>query len=243
MPRAILPKVPTWSKELTYDPVSTTTKKPAVRGLMTATATRRTSSRRRQPEHTYSTLIIGAGFLGLGTAIKLLEAGVEDFVVLERGERVGGTWRDNTYPGAAVDIPSMLYSFSFAKNPSWSRLYAPAQEIRAHIDDLVSRFDLARFIRLRTEVADLRFDESVGVWNVSTSDGATYRAAPSSRPAVRCRTPACPPSAASTATPARRSTARSGTTISTSPASGSPSSAPARARCNWSPNSSRPRRA
>ena len=69
--------------------------------------------------HIHDTIIVGAGFSGIGTAIKLAESGVEDFVIVERGDRVGGTWRDNTYPGAACDIPSLLYSYSFAKNPDW----------------------------------------------------------------------------------------------------------------------------
>ena len=135
---------------------------------LTATATRRKSAERRKPTHTYGALIIGAGFLGLGTAVKLLEAGVEDFVIVERGDRVGGTWRDNTYPGAAVDIPSMLYSFSFVRNPSWSRLYAPADELREHIEHIVERFDLNRFIRFDTELTGLDFDQRAGVWTAHT---------------------------------------------------------------------------
>lgn len=75
--------------------------------------------------HTYDTLIVGAGFTGIGAAIKLSEADVDDFVILERSDRVGGTWRDNTYPGAACDVPSLLYSYSFVKNSSWSRAYSP----------------------------------------------------------------------------------------------------------------------
>jgi cation diffusion facilitator CzcD-associated flavoprotein CzcO len=149
---------------------------------MTATTTRpRASSPRASKRNggsgaiTHDTLIIGAGFTGLGTAIKLLEAGVEDFVILDRSDRVGGTWRDNTYPGAACDIPSLLYSFSFAKNPNWSRAYSPSDEIREHIEELVERFDLKRFIRFQTTVESLAFDEHAGAWDITTSDGA-YRA-------------------------------------------------------------------
>lgn len=80
----------------------------------------------RQPEvHVYDTLIVGTGFTGIGAAIKLTQAGVDDVVIVERDQRVGGTWRDNTYPGAACDIPSLLYSFSFVANPTWSRAYSP----------------------------------------------------------------------------------------------------------------------
>jgi cation diffusion facilitator CzcD-associated flavoprotein CzcO len=125
------------------------------------------------PVHT--TVVIGAGFTGLGTAIKLREAGIEDVVVLERADRVGGTWRDATYPGAACDIPSLLYSFSFAGNPRWSRAYSPSAEICAHIEDLVDRFDLRPLIRFDTEVTGLAFDRAEGRWEISTSAG-TYLA-------------------------------------------------------------------
>jgi cation diffusion facilitator CzcD-associated flavoprotein CzcO len=102
--------------------------------------------------HTYDTLIVGAGFTGIGAAIKLTRADIDDIVILERGDRVGGTWRDNTYPGAACDVPSLLYSFSFVSNSSWSRAYSPAGEIRAHIEEMVSRFALRDYIRFGVEV-------------------------------------------------------------------------------------------
>ncbi len=144
---------------------------------MTATSITSPSAKRRNGSGrvTVDTLIIGAGFTGLGTAIKLRAAGVENFVIVERSDRVGGTWRDNTYPGAACDIPSLLYSFSFAKNPNWSRAYSPSDEIRAHIEDLVARFDLDRFIRFRTAVESMAFDQRAGEWDIATSTGP-YRA-------------------------------------------------------------------
>ena len=119
--------------------------------------------------HVYDTLIVGAGFTGVGAAIKLAEAGIDDYVILERSDRVGGTWRDNTYPGAACDIPSLLYSFSFVKNPSWSRAYSPADEIRRHIEDMVDAFDVRHRIRFGVEVTGLEFDEDAGTWTVQTS--------------------------------------------------------------------------
>lgn len=125
--------------------------------------------------HVYQTLIVGAGFTGIGVAIKLAEAGLagsadngdDEIVILERSDRVGGTWRDTRYPGAACDIPSLLYSFSFVSNPGWSRAYPSAAEICAHIEDMVDRFDLRRHIRFGTEVTALAFDEGTGVWTVS----------------------------------------------------------------------------
>lgn len=131
---------------------------------------------RRPDMAVHDTLIVGAGFSGIGAAIKLSEAGVEDFVILERSDRVGGTWRDNTYPGAACDIPSLLYSFSFAKNARWSRSYSPGKEICAHIDDMVDDFGLRHRIRFGTEVNGMHFDEAEGVWTVEVNAGERFRA-------------------------------------------------------------------
>ena len=126
--------------------------------------------------HTYATLIVGAGFSGLGAAIKLAQANVDDIVILERSDRVGGTWRDTSYPGASCDIPSLLYSFSFAKNPSWSRTYSPAGEIRTHLEDISTRFDIHRHIRFGQQVTGLSFDDSTGVWTATTATGKRFRA-------------------------------------------------------------------
>jgi cation diffusion facilitator CzcD-associated flavoprotein CzcO len=125
---------------------------------------------------THDTLIVGAGFTGIGTAIKLTQAGVDDVVIVDRSDRVGGTWRDNTYPGAACDIPSLLYSFSFVKNPAWSRAYSPADEICNHIEDMVDAYDLRRRIRFGVEVTGLTFDEAEGVWTVKTAGRKRFRA-------------------------------------------------------------------
>jgi cation diffusion facilitator CzcD-associated flavoprotein CzcO len=127
-------------------------------------------------ERTYDTVIVGTGFTGIGTAIKLVQAGVDDFVIVEREDRVGGTWRDNTYPGAACDIPSLLYSFSFAQNPDWSRAYSPADEICRHIEGLVDDFDLRRRIDFGVEVNGLAFDETEGTWTVTTTGRKRYTA-------------------------------------------------------------------
>jgi cation diffusion facilitator CzcD-associated flavoprotein CzcO len=127
-------------------------------------------------EHIYSTLIIGAGFTGLGTAVRLADAGVRDVVILERSDRVGGTWRDTTYPGASCDVPSLLYSFSFVKNPRWSRTYSPAPEIYRHLEDMTTRFDIGRQIRFGHEVNGLAFDEIAGVWTATTNNRKRFLA-------------------------------------------------------------------
>ncbi|GAA1976032.1 NAD(P)/FAD-dependent oxidoreductase [Nocardioides panacihumi] len=113
-------------------------------------------------------LIVGAGFGGLCAAIKLDEDGERDFVVIEKGGDVGGTWRDNTYPGAACDVPSQLYSFSFAPNPDWSMSYSPQPEIQAYIQRVARESGvLDRFV-FDTLVADAAWDEEAQRWIVRT---------------------------------------------------------------------------
>jgi cation diffusion facilitator CzcD-associated flavoprotein CzcO len=121
-------------------------------------------------------LIVGAGFTGLGAAIKLTRAGIDGFVILERSDRVGGTWRDNTYPGVACDIPSLLYSYSFVRTPSWSRTYPSGSEIYAHIQDMTDQFDLRRRIRFNTAVTGLSFDRERGVWTATTKQRKRFQA-------------------------------------------------------------------
>lgn len=121
-------------------------------------------------------LIIGSGFGGLGAAIRLKAAGIDDIVILERFGKVGGTWRDNTYPGAACDIPSNLYSYSFAPNPNWSRAYSGSQEILGYVHYLVERYALAPLIRFNHTVVDARFDEPAAQWVVTTAEGAVLHA-------------------------------------------------------------------
>lgn len=121
-------------------------------------------------------LIIGAGFAGLGAAIRLREAGIRDIVIVERAQAVGGTWRDNTYPGAACDIPSNLYSYSFAQNPDWSRSFSGSAEILAYIHRLVDDFDLKPLIRFGCNVEGLSFDAATGQWQADITQGQTLRA-------------------------------------------------------------------
>jgi cation diffusion facilitator CzcD-associated flavoprotein CzcO len=124
------------------------------------------------PQH-YRIAVIGAGFGGLGAAIRLKQRGYDDFVVLDRGTEVGGTWRDNTYPGCACDVPSHLYSFSFGLNPEWSRSFSAQPEIWEYLRRCVDTYALDRHLHLSTEVHGAAWDG--GRWVVETSRG-TYSA-------------------------------------------------------------------
>ncbi|HWH33192.1 MAG TPA: NAD(P)/FAD-dependent oxidoreductase [Egibacteraceae bacterium] len=115
--------------------------------------------------------IVGSGFAGLGLAIQLKRSGRDDFVVLERGDDVGGTWRDNTYPGAACDVPSLLYSFSFAPNPGWSRSFSPQEEIQDYLRDCADRFGVRPHIRFGNRVDEARWDDEAQLWRIRTSAG------------------------------------------------------------------------
>ncbi len=115
--------------------------------------------------------IVGAGFGGVGMGIRLRQEGIEDFEIFERGETVGGVWRANTYPGAACDVPSHLYSFSFAPGHNWSRRYAPQPEILEYMEEITDRFGMRSHLRLDTEVTEARFDAESGRWTISTRDG------------------------------------------------------------------------
>ncbi|MFL5846197.1 MAG: flavin-containing monooxygenase [Solirubrobacteraceae bacterium] len=115
--------------------------------------------------------ILGTGFGGLGLAIRLKQRGESDFVVLERGTDVGGTWRDNTYPGCQCDIPSHLYSFSFAPNPDWSRLFPTQPEIYEYLRGCADRYGVRPHIRFGHEVQRATWEEAHGFWRVQTSQG------------------------------------------------------------------------
>ena len=115
--------------------------------------------------------IIGAGFGGLGLAIRLREAGIEEFAILERAGAVGGTWRDNTYPGCACDVASHLYSLSFAPNPDWSHAYSRQPEILEYAQAVAAEHDVERSVRFHTEVEEANWDDDRNVWVVGTSQG------------------------------------------------------------------------
>jgi cation diffusion facilitator CzcD-associated flavoprotein CzcO len=118
-----------------------------------------------------SIAIVGAGFGGVGAAVMLRRAGYHDVVVFERGERVGGVWHHNTYPGAACDIPSHLYEFSFEPNPRWSRRYAPQAEIQAYLENVARTYGVLDRIHTNTEVTRARWDGDHCKWTLDTSAG------------------------------------------------------------------------
>ncbi|GAA2866642.1 NAD(P)/FAD-dependent oxidoreductase [Streptosporangium fragile] len=118
--------------------------------------------------------IIGSGFAGLGMAIKLKEAGYHDFVILEKAGEIGGTWRDNTYPGCACDVPSHMYSFSFELNPGWSRMFSPQAEIWEYMRACVDKYGLAPHLRFGTEVVGLEYDDAARDWKVSLAGGESF---------------------------------------------------------------------
>ncbi|MCW2777957.1 MAG: FAD-dependent pyridine nucleotide-disulfide oxidoreductase [Frankiales bacterium] len=122
------------------------------------------------PEHV-RVCVVGTGFSGLGMAVQLKKDGIEDFVVLERADAVGGTWRDNTYPGCACDVPSHLYSFSFAPNPEWSHVFSRQPEIRDYLERVTDEQGLRPKIRLSTALESGRWDDDALVWRLQTSAG------------------------------------------------------------------------
>ena len=123
-----------------------------------------------------SIVIVGAGFAGVGMAIRLRQVGITDFVILEKAASVGGVWRDNTYPGAACDVPSHLYSFSFERRFHWSRVYAEQPDIHRYIRHCFDKYRLASHLKLGTEVKRARFDEAAALWRIETTAGATLQA-------------------------------------------------------------------
>ncbi|MYQ43412.1 Predicted flavoprotein CzcO associated with the cation diffusion facilitator CzcD [Streptomyces sp. LamerLS-316] len=120
--------------------------------------------------------VIGSGFGGLGAAVRLRREGITDFLVLERAAAVGGTWRDNSYPGCACDVPSHLYSFSFAPNPDWPRTFSGQQHIRAYLEHVADTFGLRPHIRLNHEVTVMRWDNDELHWVIEAANGSTVTA-------------------------------------------------------------------
>jgi cation diffusion facilitator CzcD-associated flavoprotein CzcO len=121
-------------------------------------------------------LIIGAGFGGLGAARALRQQGIDDITILERADAVGGVWRDNTYPGAACDVPSPLYSWSWSLNPTWSHRYSPQAEILDYLERAAGDAGLLDLVRTGQQVASATYDDEAASWKVVTTDGTAYDA-------------------------------------------------------------------
>ncbi len=121
-------------------------------------------------------LIAGGGFSGLGMAIHLRKEGTRSFLIIEKSDDIGGTWYFNQYPGCACDIPSHLYSFSFDRNPEWSRMYSSRAEIQDYLKACAQRYGLMPHIRLNTAMREAVWDEAASLWRVTASDGAVFQA-------------------------------------------------------------------
>lgn len=119
----------------------------------------------------FAVAIIGSGFGGLGMAIRLMQEGRKDFVVLEKDTDVGGTWRDNTYPGCACDVPSHLYSFSFERQSSWSRMYPRQSELLTYLRRCADKYEVRSRIRFNSALSEARFDETNNWWEITTASG------------------------------------------------------------------------
>ncbi|BFM17231.1 NAD(P)/FAD-dependent oxidoreductase [Maricurvus nonylphenolicus] len=120
--------------------------------------------------------VIGAGFGGIGVGIALRKKGIENFVIFEGGDEVGGSWLTNRYPGCACDVPSHLYSYSFAPNPRWTQAYSSHSEIHQYIMDCAEKFDLYRHIAFKTPVSAANFNAEKGVWEITTKNGERVNA-------------------------------------------------------------------
>ncbi len=140
-------------------------------GTTTAADALSGGARPEPPVRTPDVAIIGGGISGIGAAIKIREAGLGEVLILERAGELGGTWRDNTYPGCACDVPSSLYSFSFAPNPEWTRIFAHQPEIQAYVLDIADRHHVRDVTSFATEVVDARWDAARQRWVIDTTTG------------------------------------------------------------------------
>ena len=120
--------------------------------------------------------ILGAGISGLGMAVNLLRAKNTSFLIFEKNEGVGGTWRENTYPGLCCDVPSHFYSFSFAMNPDWSKTYPEQYEILDYLEGIADKFKIRPYIKFNAKVLEAKYNEDENLWNVSLESGEIYKA-------------------------------------------------------------------
>jgi cation diffusion facilitator CzcD-associated flavoprotein CzcO len=124
----------------------------------------------------HEVVVVGAGFSGIGAAVKLGQAGISDYLLLEEGDGVGGAWHWNTYPGIAVDIPSYSYQFSFEKRADWSHVYATGNELKAYAEHCVDKYGVRPRLRLNTRVTAARFDEANHLWRLELDGGGELTA-------------------------------------------------------------------
>lgn len=124
-----------------------------------------------QSIHVYDTIVVGAGISGIAAAIKLKKADYDNYLVIEKADRVGGTWRDNTYPGCGCDVPSALYSFSFAPSSQWSHLFAKQPEILNYLEEVATEFDIRDKIKFNHELLNAKWNEQQSYWQLHTSQG------------------------------------------------------------------------
>jgi len=120
--------------------------------------------------------IIGSGFSGLGMAIQLRKRGRDDFLILEKADDIGGTWRDNTYPGCGCDVPTAIYSYSFEQNPYWSKMWCSQPEIQAYLQRVTDKYDLRRKVTFGTNIVEAHWDEATSHWHLRSDDGRTVTA-------------------------------------------------------------------
>lgn len=158
-----------------------TLNKPAIEARQTTEARGKQAiqsgpARQAQQNPQVDVAIVGAGLAGLGVGIELKKQGLTNFVIFEGEAGVGGSWRTNTYPGCACDVPSHLYSYSFEPNPNWPEAFSRQEDIRQYIEHCADKYGMKPFIRLSTKVTDARFDESIGRWKITTSDGQVTEA-------------------------------------------------------------------
>lgn len=135
-----------------------------------------TDNNSRQQAGVFDVAIVGAGFGGIGLAIQLQKSGIDNYRIFEQAEDVGGVWRDNLYPGAACDVPSHLYSFSFEPNPNWGRLFSPQQEIHRYLRHCADKYLLRRKIRFSSQVTAANYCERSGEWHIELAGGEVQRA-------------------------------------------------------------------
>jgi cation diffusion facilitator CzcD-associated flavoprotein CzcO len=116
-------------------------------------------------------LVVGGGYSGIGTAIRLKQSGIDDFILIEKAAKLGGTWRENTYPMAGADTPSIIYSFSYARNPEWDYTFALQPQIEQYLDDVADRFGVPAHVQLNTTAEMATWNERAALWTVETSHG------------------------------------------------------------------------